>query len=77
MEYNDTIVGQVYDVVVQHWYTKGKRNAQLIKVEEDDQEWRDLDGDELSYDWDVISYVPSQTKATDKLLKKLERLHSE
>lgn len=77
MDFNDTVVGQVYDVTVQHWYTKGTRTAQLIKVDEDDQEWRDLDGDELSYDWDVISYVPSETKATEELLKKIERLHSD
>ena len=42
---------------LQHRYTKGRRTAELIGVDEDDHFWRVCDGNcELSHDWDVISW---------------------
>lgn len=50
-------------VILQHWYTKGTRTAELIYVAEDDCNWRTIDDlSELSYDWKVISweYIEAQ-----------------
>jgi len=45
--------------VLQHWYTKGKKTAVLFKVDEDDVDWRTADNNsEISYDWNVIAYMP-------------------
>ena len=46
---------------VEHWYTKGRREVVLIRVDEDDQEWRVYEEGyehhaELSYDWNVIDW---------------------
>lgn len=43
--------------VLEHWKTKNKRYALLQAVNEDDCDWRlAYDNDELSYDWNVISW---------------------
>jgi hypothetical protein len=53
--------GQVYNVRIQHFYLKEERTEQMVKVEEDDCDWRFLDGYELAYNWNVISYSPVMT----------------
>jgi hypothetical protein len=42
---------------LQHWYTKGIREAILIRVHEDDVAWRTADDNsEISYDWNVVRW---------------------
>lgn len=46
---------------IEHWHTKGRKEVVLIRVDEDDQEWRVYnDGydyhDELSYNWNVVGW---------------------
>lgn len=43
--------------LLEHWHTKGKRKAELIRVNEDDCAWRTVDDrSEISYDWNVIHW---------------------
>ena len=49
-------VGVVVKVTLEHWFTKGTQEAELIHVDEDDVDWRTADNSELSYDWNVISW---------------------
>jgi len=49
--------GMIVNATLQHWYTKGTQQADLVRVNEDDVTWRTADDNsELSYDWDVISW---------------------
>jgi hypothetical protein len=42
---------------VQHWHTKGIREVSLVRVPEDDCNWRTADdGSELSHDWSVVAW---------------------
>lgn len=42
---------------VQHWFTKNIKDAVLVRVDEDDLDWRFVDDhSELSYDWNVIAW---------------------
>ncbi len=44
---------------LQHWESKNLRYFELIKVNEDDCPWRTADDNsEVSYDWNVIRYMP-------------------
>jgi hypothetical protein len=48
-EYNKVVVAEI-----EHWYTKGTRIVELIRVDEDDVDWRTADDNsELSHDWSV------------------------
>ena len=43
--------------IIQHWNTKGTRKVALKYVDEDDCDFRFLDGfGELSYEWSVIKF---------------------
>lgn len=55
------VVGQIYEVTLEHWHTKTRKVALLRKVDEDDCEWRFPDKGyelEVSYDWDVVEIWP-------------------
>lgn len=59
---------------VQHWYTKGTREAELIHVDESDVVWRFCDDrSELSYDWDVINWKYLKNKTPKKGKIKMAR----
>jgi len=61
MVITETEIGQTYECIAEHWNTKGRRSAQLKRVDEDDCEWRFTDGSELSYDWTVKHIVRKLT----------------
>jgi hypothetical protein len=51
-------INTVVNATIEHWHTKGKRQAELIHVKEDDVSWRTADDNsELSYDWNVVAWV--------------------
>ncbi|KPM97626.1 hypothetical protein [Vibrio alginolyticus] len=51
-------LGEQLVCVVQHWHTKGTRKCGLVRVNESDVEYRTTDDNtELSYDWNVISWL--------------------
>ncbi len=59
MENNVPVSGNTYNVTIEHWNTKTRKTIVLVKVEEDDCDWRfPDDNSELSYDWNVISWEP-------------------
>lgn len=43
---------------LQHWHTENIKEHRLVRVAEDDVEWRTADGNsEVSYDWAVIEWL--------------------
>lgn len=50
-------VGKVVNATVEHWYTKGRQQVELVHVDEDDCDWRTADDNsELSFDWNVVAW---------------------
>jgi len=51
-------IGTIVIAILQHWYTKGKRQTELKAVDEDDCNFRTADDDsEISYDWTVTHWM--------------------
>ncbi|MCK5611206.1 hypothetical protein KAR91_55565 [Candidatus Pacearchaeota archaeon] len=46
------------NVTLEHWHTKGRKEAVLQRVDADDHNWEFDGGCELSHDWDVILWSP-------------------
>lgn len=53
--------GMKIKAICEHWNTKSKKEVLLIAVDEDDQSYRfQDDNSELSYDWNVIEWEPTE-----------------
>tara|TARA_B110001469_G_C9637039_1_gene319538 strand:+ start:697 stop:933 length:237 start_codon:yes stop_codon:yes gene_type:complete len=46
--------GSVQTVTIQHFHSLKTQEVALIRVAEDDCDWRFPDGSELAYEWSVI-----------------------
>jgi hypothetical protein len=50
-------VGSVVNATVEHWYTKGSPQVELVCVEEGDCDWRTADDSSgLDHNWNVIEW---------------------
>jgi hypothetical protein len=49
-----SVTGSVQTVTIQHFHSLKTQEVALIKVVEDDCDWRFPDGSELAYEWSVI-----------------------
>ncbi len=49
--------GTVVVAIIQHFHTQGKRVVELIRVDEDDCDWRTADDNsELAHEWNVVAW---------------------
>ncbi len=62
IKWNDNVdAGDIVQVIIEHWNTKGTNEIILKKVDESDCDWRFTDDDsELSYDWNVTHWKPEK-----------------
>lgn len=52
-------LGEKVLIELQHWNTKGFRYYECKRVDEDDCDWRTVDDNsEISYDWNVLRWMP-------------------
>lgn len=53
--------GSIVIATIEHWYTKGQQEVELIHVKEDDCDWRTADDNsELDYNWNVVEWKYKQ-----------------
>jgi hypothetical protein len=51
-------VGSVVNATVEHWYTKGRQQVELVRVDEGDCDWRTADDNsELDHNWNVVEWT--------------------